>query len=170
MREDLVAIAKLAKARGLRGEIVGDVLTDFPERFERLTRVFAVCGGKISELEIERFWFQKNRIVFKFVGFDTIEAAETLRDCEICVSEIEAVELDADEYFDWQLEGCTVETIAGEPLGTVKELLRTGGAEVLVVAGAEKEYLIPFARAICTDVDVENKLIKVDAPEGLLEF
>lgn len=170
MREDLVAIAKLAKSRGLRGEIVGDVLTDFPERFERLTRVYAVCGDKISEIEIEKFWFQKNRIVLKFVNFDTIEAAETLRDCEICVPETEAVALEADEYFDWELEGCTVETVAGETLGTVKELLRTGATEVLVVAGAEKEYLIPFAEAICTDVDVENKRITVDAPEGLLDF
>lgn len=168
--ENLVAIAKLAKSRGLRGEMVGEVLTDFPERFENLRRVFAVCDGKVSELEIEKFWFQKNRIVLKFAGFDTIETAETLRGCEICVPEAEAVELEADEYFDWELESCTVETVAGELLGTVKELLRTGGAEVLVVAGAEKEYLIPFARAICTEVDVENKRIKIDAPEGLLDF
>lgn len=170
MREDLVAIAKLAKSRGLRGEMVADVLTDFPERFENLTRVFAVCDGKVSELEIEKFWFQKNRIVLKFKSFDTIETAETLRGYEICVPETEAVELEADEFFDWQLEGCAVETVAGETLGTVKELLRTGATEVLVVAGAEKEYMIPFARAICTGVDVENKRIKVDAPEGLLEF
>jgi 16S rRNA processing protein RimM len=168
--EDLVAIAKLVKARGLRGEIVADVLTDFPERFENLTRVFAVCDGKVSELEIEKFWFQKNRVVLKFKNFDTIETAETLRGCEICVAETEAVELDEGEFFDWELEGCAVETLEGETLGTVKELLRTGGAEILVVEGADKEYLIPFAETICTLVDVENKLIKVDAPEGLLEF
>lgn len=170
MREDLVAIAKLAKSRGLRGEMVADVLTDFPERFENLTKVFAVCDGKVSELEIEKFWFQKNRIVLKFVGFDTIEAAETLRNCEICVPETEVVELEADEFFDWQLEGCAVETVAGETLGTVKEVMRTGATEILVVASAEKEYLIPFAEKICTKVDVENKLIKIDAPEGLLDF
>jgi len=48
--------------------------------------------------------------------------------------------------------------------------LRTGGTEVLVVQGAVKDYLIPFAASVCTEVDVENKLIKIDAPEGLLEF
>lgn len=170
MNSDLVAIAKLVKSRGLRGEMVGDVLTDFPERFETTKKVFAVCDGKISELEIEKFWFQNNRIVLKFVDFDSIETAETLRGCEICVPETEAVELEADEFFDWQLEGCAVETVDGETLGTVKELMRTGATEILVVAGAEKEYLIPFAGKICTEVDVENKRIKVDAPEGLLEF
>lgn len=171
MSEDLVAIAKLAKPRGLRGEIVGDVLTDFPERFDDLKSVSIVHpNGETSAGEIEKFWFQKGRIVLKFVGLDSVEAAETLRNCEICVPETEAVELETDEYFDWELEDCAVETIEGVKLGIVKEVMRTGGTEVLVVAGEKKEYLIPFAETICISVDVENKLIKIDAPEGLLEF
>lgn len=171
MREDLVVIARLAKPRGLRGEIVGDLLTDFPERFDNLKSVSIVYpNGKTAEIEIEKFWFQKGRIVLKFAGFDSIEAAETLRNCEICVPESDAVELDTDEFFDWELESCAVETIEGEKLGTVKEVLRTGGTEVLIVAGESKEYMIPFAETICVEVDIENKLIKVDAPEGLLDF
>jgi 16S rRNA processing protein RimM len=171
MNPELVVIAKLVKTRGLRGEIVADVLTDFPERFDNLKKVFAVKpNGETSELEIEKFWFQKNRIIFKFAGFDSIEASETLRSCEISIAEDEAVELETDEFYDWQLQNCAVETIEGVKLGAVKEILRTGGTEVLVVAGETKEYLIPFAEKICTEVDIENKLIKVDAPEGLLDF
>jgi 16S rRNA processing protein RimM len=171
MREDLVAIAKLVKPRGLRGEIVADVLTDFPERFENLETVFGVSpDGETSELEIEKFWFQKNRIVLKFAGIDSIEKAEGFRNYEICIPETEAVKLEEDEFFDWELEDCAVETVEGENIGRVKEVLRTGGTEILVVAGAEKEFLIPFAETICTEVDLENKLIKIDAPEGLLEF
>ncbi len=171
MPEDLVAIARLSKPRGLRGEIVADVLTNFPERFENLkTAILVRPNGERAEIEIEKFWFQKKRIVLKFVGFDTIEAANTLRNCEICVAGTDAVELDEGEFFDWELEGCAVETVSGERIGTVKELMRTGGTELLVVTGETKEYLIPFAETICTEVDVENKRIKVDAPEGLLDF
>ena len=171
MREDLVAIAKLAKPRGLRGEVIGDVLTNFPERFDDLKKVSIVRpNGTSFEGEIEKFWFQKGRIVLKFANFDSIEAAETLRDCEICVPETEAVELEADEFFDWELEGCAVETVEGEQIGMVKEILRTGGTEILVVKSEAKEYLIPFAEKICPQVDIENKLIKIDAPEGLLDF
>ena len=171
MNSELVAVAKIVKSRGLRGELVADVLTDFPERFNGLETVVAlVPGGGRRELKIENFWFQKGRIVFKFAGFDSIEQAETLRGAEICIPESEAVELEEDEFFDWELEDCEVETVEGLRLGRVKELMRTGGTEILVVEGAEKEYLIPFAESICTEVDVENKLIKIDAPEGLLEF
>ncbi len=169
--EDLVAIAKIVKSRGLRGEVSADVLTDFPERFENLESVIALLpDGTRRNLKIEDFRFQKNRILLTFKGIDSIEAAEELRDAEICIPESEAVALEEDEFFDWQLAGCEVETVEGEKLGFVKELMRTGGTEILVVEGAEKEYLIPFAASVCTEVDVENKLIRVDAPEGLLEF
>lgn len=166
-----MAIARITKTRGLRGETVADVLTDFPERFENLERVFAVTkNGQRLELKLENFWFQKDRIILKFKDFDTIEQAETLRDSEICITEDEAVELADDEFFDWELQDCAVETLDGDKLGTVKELLRTGGTEILVVQGKSKDYLIPFAESICVEVDIENKLIRVDLPEGILEF
>ncbi len=168
---DFVAIAKVAKTRGLRGEVVAELLTDFPERFEGLVDVTGILpNGERVELKIERYFFQNGRIVLKFAGYDTIEQGEELRGVEISVPESEAVELETDEFFDWQLEGCRVETIGGETIGTVRELLRTGGTEVLIVAGTDKDYMIPFAERICVDVDVESKLIRIDPPEGLLEF
>ena len=171
MNSELVAIAKIVRARGLRGEVVAELMTDFPERFEGLEEVTVVFGnGDRQVLKIERFFFQKNRIVLKFADVDSIETAETLRDTEVFVDETEAIELEEDEYFDWELEGCAVETIEGEKVGTVRELMRTGGTEVLVIDGAEKELMIPFAEAICVEVDVEGKRIVVDPPEGLFEF
>lgn len=168
--DELIAIARIARPRGIRGELVAEVLTDFPERFDGLKDATAVLpdGGR-RELKIENAWFQNERIVLKFEGVDSIEAGDELRDAEICVPESDAVDLDEGEFFDWQLEGCVAVTVDGEPLGTVKELMRTGGTEVLVIEG-DREYLIPFAESICTDVDIENKRIVVDPPEGLLEF
>ena len=168
---DLIAIARIARPRGIRGELVAEVLTDFPERFEGLKNAIAVLpNGVRLELKIENAWFQNERVVLKFDGIDSIEAGEELRDAEICVSESDAVELEEGEFFDWQLEGCEVRTVDGEAIGTVREVMRTGGTENLVVDGDGREYLIPFAESICTEVDVEAKLIRVDLPEGLLEF
>lgn len=169
--DDLVAIAKIARPKGLKGEVFADVLTDFPERFDGLKDITAVLPeGDRLDLKIETARFQNDRIVLKFEGYDSVEAAESLRGCEICVAESEVVELEEDEFFDWQLEGCRVETLAGETLGTVRELQRTAGTENLLVDGGHRDHLIPFAGSICVEVDVEKKLIRIDPPEGLLEF
>jgi len=167
---ELVAVARIAKPRGIKGEAIADLLTDFPERFDGLETVTAVMPDESRwELTIERHWFQSGRIVLKFVGVDSIDEAEMLRNAEICVPESEAIELEEGEFYDWELAGCVVETVNGGPVGMVRELMRTGGTEILVVDGA-KEFLIPFAKAICIDVDIERKKIVIDPPDGLLEF
>lgn len=171
MSQELITIAKIVKTRGLRGEVVADILTDFPERFELLEIVSIVKpDGETIEAKLENFWFQKGRVILKFKDFNKIETAETLRNSEVCVPESKAVALEEDEFYDWELEGCEVETVEGEKLGRVKEVMRTGGTENLVVQGEDKDYLIPFAETICIEVDIENKLIRVDVPEGLLDF
>lgn len=168
--DELVAVARVVKPRGIKGEVACEMLTDFPERFDGLENITAVVpdGGK-RELTIEEHWFQQDRLVLKFTGVDSIEDAETLRNAEICISENNVVELAAGEFFDWQLEGCEVTTTDGQAIGNVRELMRTGGTEILVVKG-DKEYLIPFAESICVEVDIDNKRIVIDPPEGLLDF
>jgi 16S rRNA processing protein RimM len=171
--EELVAVARAVKTRGLRGEIVAELLTDFPERFEGLENLIAVApDGRRQSLELEEQWLHGERIVLKFAGYDSIEAASALVGYEFAVPETERVELSEDEFYDWELAGCRVETVEGEELGLVREVMRTGGVEVLVVENAEarREHLIPLAETICVEIDVENKLIRVDPPEGLLEF
>jgi ribosomal 30S subunit maturation factor RimM len=52
----------------------------------------------------------------------------------------------------------------------VTEVLKTGGVEVLLIAGPEREHMVPMADEICVEVDVERKVIRVDPPEGLLDL
>jgi 16S rRNA processing protein RimM len=172
--DDLVAVARVVRVRGLRGEVVAELLTDFPERFENLERLIAVAPkGERQTLLLEEHWLQSRRIVFKFAGYDSVEAATALVGHELTVPEAERVELPEDVFYDWELVNCRVETVEGEEIGRVREVLRTGGAaEVLVVEGKEtkREHLIPLAETICVEIDIKGKLIRIDAPEGLLEF
>jgi 16S rRNA processing protein RimM len=171
--DELIAVAHAVKTRGLRGELVANLLTDFPERFEGLENLIAVApDGKRITVTLEGHWFQSGRIVLKFAGYDSIEEASALIGYEFAVLENERVELPEDEFYDWELEGCRVESVAGEEIGRVREVLRTGGVEVLVIDNetTKREHLIPLAEEICVEIDVEQKLIRVDAPEGLLEF
>ena len=170
---ELVAVAKVAKARGVKGEVACDLLTDFPERFEGLEELIAVFpGGRRERLKLEGHWLHGDRVVLKLEGFDSPEEAAALAGCELAVPESEAVELEEGEYYDWQLEGCRVETVEGREVGTVREVLHTGGeAPVLVIRdGRNRENLVPLAESICVEVDVDAKLIRVDPPDELLEL
>lgn len=171
--EELVAVARAVRTRGLRGELVADLLTDFPERFETTKRLIAVGPeGERTPLELEEHWFQGGRVILKFAGYDSTETAGALIGSEFAVPEDERVELPEDEFYDWELAGCSVLTVEGEHVGTVREVLRTGGVEVLVIENTKgaREHLVPLAEEICVEIDVEKKLIRIDAPEGLLEF
>jgi 16S rRNA processing protein RimM len=169
---ELVAVARVVKVRGLRGEVAAELLTDFPERFEQTEELIAVApAGERLALAVEQSRLHAGRVLLKFAGYDTPEAAQELVGFELCVPEQEAVELEEDEFFDWQLQGCRVETVGGERLGSVREVWHYGAAPILVLRDDDgvRESLIPLARSICVEIDTEGKLIRVDPPEGLLE-
>ena len=168
---ELVIIARAVKPRGLKGEIVAELLTDFPDRFEDLEELILVSpGGERTTKRLEDYWFQNDRVVLKVAGYDDVETAKELVGVEFAVPESERVPLPADHYYDWELEGCTVK-IGADSIGTVNSVMKTGGAEILVVADdSGKERLIPLADSIVVEVDAAGKTIVVDPPEGLLDL
>ena len=171
-KNSLVSVAIAVKTRGLKGEVVADLLTDFPERFESLERLIGVSpDGTRHDLEIEDYFFQNDRIVLKFVGHDTIEAGEELVGYEFCVPELDRVVLEEDEYYDFELEGCVVSKVTGETVGTVSSILKTGGTEILVIKTSDqKDVLVPLAESMVIKIDIARKTIVIDPPEGLLEL
>ncbi|HEU5132243.1 MAG TPA: ribosome maturation factor RimM [Pyrinomonadaceae bacterium] len=168
---DLVLIARAVKAHGLKGEVVAELLTDFPERFDDLDQVVMVSPqGEQQTRTIEDFWFQKDRVVLKLEGCDDVDAAKELVGYEFAVHESERVQLEADEFYDWELEGCTVK-VGDQSIGQVRSVLRTGGAEILVVSDESgNEKLVPLAASIVVAIDPVTKTILVDPPEGLFDL
>ena len=171
-RDDLIIVARAVRTRGLKGELVADVLTDFPERFEQVSELTGVSpSGERRQLVLESHWFQKDRMVLKFAGYDSIESAKTLVGYDFGVPEAERIELAEDEFYNWELEGCLVETTLGSAIGKVREVMRTGGVELLVVENEQRsEIFIPMVASIVIEIDVAGKRIVVDPPEGLLDL
>ncbi|HEY9404368.1 MAG TPA: ribosome maturation factor RimM [Pyrinomonadaceae bacterium] len=169
--EELIAVARVVKVRGVRGEVAAHLLTDFPERFDGLEELVSIdAAGARRTLAVEKSWLHGGRVILKFAGYDSSEAAQALVGRELAVPETDAVELEEGEFYDWQLVDCRVETIDNRKVGSVAEVLHTGAAPVLVVREGERENLIPLAESICVEIDTEAKLIRVDPPEGLLDL
>ena len=170
--EDVVVVAHIVKVRGLRGEVVADLLTDFPDRFDNLKSLIGLSPDESRRsLEIEEQWFHLNRLVLKFAGFDTVDEAKALVGYHLAVPAEDRVELPQDSFYEWELFGCGVETVDGEHVGEVAGVMRTGGVEILkVVDHTGRDRLIPMASDIVVEIDKEKKLVRVDPPEGLLEL
>lgn len=177
MRQDevdkLVVVARAVKTRGLKGEIVADLLTDFPNRFGDVSTLIALApDGKRRMVELEDYWHHQTRVVLKFSGYDDVESAGTLVGCEFAVPETDRVELPEGHFYDWELSGFNVETLKGELIGTVQEIMRIGGGvDTLVIRNdKQQEHLIPMVESIVLDIDSKRKLIRIDPPEGLLDL
>ncbi len=170
--DELIVVAHIVKVRGLRGEVVADLLTDFPDRFENLKSLIGISAeGSQRSLQIEEQWFHGRRLVLKFAGFDSIDEAKQLVDYDLAVSADERIELPSDSFYEWELVGCRVETIEGKSIGKVTGVMRTGGVEILTVVDEdERDRMIPMASDIVVEIDKNNKLIRIDPPEGLLEL
>jgi len=172
-----VTIAQVVAPRGNRGEVSAAPLSDHPERFRLLKQVFLFgpdgpLGGG-APAEIESLWNHRGRLVLKFRGVDSIGAAELLRGAEVRIPASQRFELEAGEYYLCDLMGCEViERPSGLRLGRVAGWQDYGGPMLLDVkpdAGGEG-VLVPFARAICVEIDIEAKRIVVDLPDGLKEL
>ena len=170
--DDLIVVARIAKVRGLRGEVVADLLTDFPDRFENLKSLTGISvEGSQRSLQIEEYWFHGSRLILKFAGFDSIDEAKQLVNYDLAIPAAERIELPGDSFYEWELVGARVETIGGQNIGEVKGVMRTGGVELLnVVDESGRDRLIPMAADIVVEIDKDKKLIRIDPPEGLLEL
>lgn len=171
-REEDVVIARIVKARGIRGEVACVLETDFPDRFSSLERVTVWLPDDTRlSLVIEDHWFHNDRVILKFAGYDTMTAAQGLAGGRLVITESDAEPLAEGQFFERQVIGSDVVTSDGLKLGQVTRVMRTGGTDLLVLeSGDGRERLIPFADEICTDVDVSAKRITIDPPEGLLEL
>ncbi|HXC72911.1 MAG TPA: ribosome maturation factor RimM [Pyrinomonadaceae bacterium] len=168
---ELVVIARAVKPRGLKGEIVAELLTDFPDRFEDVEELVLVSpSGERKTGHLEDHWFQNDRVILKVAGYDDVETAKELVGFEFAVPEQDRVQLPADHYYDWELEGCTVR--AGDTnIGKVQSVIKTGGTEILEIVDEDgKERLIPLVDSIVVEIDPAGKTIVVDPPEGLLDL
>ena len=169
-----IAIARIARTRGNRGEVLADLHTDNPDRFDDLDEVWLEFDdGRRragTRKKLEDAWDHKGRKVLKFEGVDTISDAEAFAGCWVMVPVDQAVKLPEGTYFNHDLVGCSVSGLDGTQIGTVGEVLDIANNSLLVVRGGGREYLVPAVKSICVEISIEDKRIIIDPPEGLIDL
>jgi 16S rRNA processing protein RimM len=124
-----------------------------------------------APMEVERTWVHGDRVIFKFKGVDTITDAERLAGADVQVPLDQRPVTPEGEYYQSDLVGCHVVDQNDRLLGTVLDFQETGGVPLLEIRTQDgKELLIPFAKALLINIDLERKRIDVNLPAGLDEL
>jgi len=113
--------------------------------------------------------WHSGKLLVKFLGVDTRNAAEELRGSIVQVERDELeIPQDPDEFYDSNLLGCAVVMLNGETIGSVTDVLHLPAQDVLVVTSGEREILIPFVEDMVPQINIAAQQIVVDPPPGLL--
>lgn len=164
---EFLVIGKLRRPHGLRGELVMEVLTGFPERITRGVTVFVGKGYRPMQLRNCR-WHQQTLLV-QFQDYDDRDRAGELRNQFVYVRSGDLPSLDDGEYYQHELIGLEVYTSDELRLGKVVEILETGANDVLVIRReGGTDLLLPYIDQVITMVDLAEKRLEVRMLPGIL--
>ena len=171
MKEKLThfRIRQIVNTQGLKGEVRVYPYVDDINRFDELEN-FYLDKNFNQEFEVERVRYKGNMVIMKIKGVDSVEMAERLKTKNLYVSRENSVDLDEDEFFIADLIGLDVFTVAGEKVGTLKDVLQYSANDVYVVKGDnDKEYLIPSTLKFVPEINIEEKKMIIDPIKGMLD-
>ena len=184
-----VVLAHLLRPQGRKGELLAELLTDFPERFEDRKQVFLAPEGFSGEAsaaraaEVVSFWLPvgKNvgRIVLQFARIDSISEAERLAGLDVIVPFEERQPLDEESAYISDLIGCTLYD-GSTAVGVIEDVqfpstpdgsrkLEDAAPLLAVRANDGDEILVPFAKAFLVGVDTKAKRVDMVLPIGLVD-
>lgn len=166
----MVTVGRIVRPHHNKGHVVVVPETDFPhERFAVGSTLYREREGRVEPLVVSANRERDGRWVVGFEGYEDISAAETLRGVELRIPESELKPLGDNEYYAHDLVGCTVRTVSGDEVGTVRYVDLSTGVALLALDEAGT-VLIPFTAVICPRVDPAAKVIEIDPPAGLIEL
>jgi 16S rRNA processing protein RimM len=166
-------VGKIVNTHGIKGEARVISKTDFAEeRYKPGNKLYLFmpeAKGEPVELTVKAHRTHKSFDLLTFEGYENINQIEKMKGGILKISEDQLGDLEEDEFYYHEIIGCTVETLDGEEIGKIKEILSPGANDVWVVkAKGAKEILIPYIGDVVKEVNVEDKLVKINAIEGLL--
>lgn len=167
--DNFLRVGVITTTHGIRGEVKVFPTTDDINRFEYLEQVYLDTGKEHLPLIIERVKYFKKLVILKFKDINDINDIEKYKGKDLLIQREDAIQLEEDEYFIFDLINSDIYTEDGEKLGILTEVLSSTANDVYVVKTQDnKELLIPSIKECILDVDTTNKKITVHLIDGLL--
>ena len=164
---EYLVVGTIKRPHGLRGEMLMDVITDFPERLGPGSKVF--LGTRHTPATIHAGRLHARGLLIRLQGVETPEAAGAFRNHAVYVLSSDRPDLPPGQYYHHELLGSTiVQDGEQRSIGTLVEILQTGANDVYVIKDAEnRELLLPVIAGVVLGIDVAQRLIMVRIPDGM---
>jgi len=163
-------IGYILKPQGVKGEVKVDPVTQDPDRFKQLKKVYIQFRDNLQTYSIQHVRVANRFVYLKFSEINSREDAEFLRDAEILIDKSNLIQPSQDEYFIHDLIGCRVISEKGTLIGIVTEVVQMSSNDIYVINNKEgNEILIPAIKDVVRQVDISQKLIIIKLLEGLLD-
>jgi 16S rRNA processing protein RimM len=167
--EELIAVGRVVTTHGLRGELRVQTFNPDSTAVRAGAEIILRHRGRESPHRVLSARPHKRVFLVVLAGCDSIEDAETLVGAEVCVPRKDLPPPGPNEAYHFELEGMTVVTTAGEPLGTVAEVLALGSNDICVVRDGAREHLIPMIADVVKEVDRKARRLVIEPLPGLLD-
>ncbi len=169
MHEELIIIGKITKPHGVKGELKVLPSSSNPHRFEQIDEVWLTGEGRKPVLQrIQGLRYNKDFVLLKLAGYDTLTQAKELAGVELGIPKSRLLQLSDSTYYQFDIIGCKVYTADRRYLGKVESILHTGSNDVYVVQGESGEYLIPAIKQAIAEINAEQDHIILKNLEGLI--
>ena len=166
---EMITIGEVSKPHKRDGAVKVHILSDFPERFLDLKRVFLEKEPEIKRVFVEAVNLQKNFVIIKFKEVNTLDEAKKLMGFYLKLPMKEAVQLPKGHYYLHQLLGIDVFTDTDEYLGQLVEIITTGSNDIYMVQRDNHEILLPAIHQVVKTIDLDQGRMVVHLLEGLRE-
>ena len=164
-----IAIGRIVRSHGICGEVVVEVLTDFPERFDSLEMAYLGDAAQAEPRRVTGTRGHSGHVIVSFEGCPDRTSADALRGLLVQVPVEEVMPLPDGEYYLHQLVGLDVVTVDGEELGRIGHVLFSQANDVYVVNGPRGEILLPAIRQVIKQIDLAGGRAVVELMPGLVE-
>lgn len=167
MPSEKVAIAFINKCWGIKGEVIADPLTDFPQRLKELKQVH-VSGTRIDH-DLTIAWTKQHgsKIVIKFEEIDDRDEADRLRNCYIEIDKSEIFDLPAGNFYRFDLIGLEVHDSENAVIGKIDEIWEYPAGDILVVRSERGRLLIPCLKRFIKKIELEANRMEVELLPGM---
>lgn len=166
---EYIEIGQIVNTNGLKGVVKVNPFTDDISKFEDLKYVYIQLKNELKKVKIEQVRYNKNQVLLKLEGIDSIEEAEKYRNFYLKTEKESQEDLGEDTYYIVDLIGLDVYSDKNEYLGKIEDVFPTGSNDVYVVKdNLGKQILIPAIADVVKEVDLKNKKMTINLISGLI--